>query len=85
MNILSLGSLRINRICICPIETDKVLHKQRRESYDYKADTRKGLSVVKWVDNKAVLLCTILHGIGPTHRDTVKRFCKAAKAKIDVN
>ncbi|KAJ8935865.1 hypothetical protein NQ314_012609 [Rhamnusium bicolor] len=77
MNIYSLGTLRGNRIAGCPIETDKVLKKQGKGKYDYKIDKDKGLIIVKWVDNKVVLF-----GIKPT--DTVKRFSKSAKKKVDV-
>lgn len=82
MNIRSLGTLRSNRIAGCPIETDKVLQRQGRGNFDYKADTQKGLIIVKWVDNKPVLLGSTVHGIEP--KETVKRFSKSAKTKIDV-
>lgn len=82
MNIYSLGTLRSNRIAGCPIDTDKVLQKQGRGKYDYKTDKDKGIIVTKWVDNKPVLLGSTLHGIEPV--GTVKRYCKNAKSKIDV-
>lgn len=82
MNILSLGTLRSDRIAGCPIETDKILSKQGRGSFDYKADMNKGVIIIKWVDNKCVLLGSTLFGINPTC--TVKRYSKVAKAKVDV-
>lgn len=83
MNIYSLGTLRSNRIAGCPIETDKILLKQGRGQYDYKTDKGKGVIIVKWVDNKAVLLGSTLYGIEP--KESVKRYSKTAKAKIDVD
>lgn len=82
MDICSLGTLRSNRIAGCPIETDKILQKQGRGKYDFKTDKNKGIIVVKWVDNRSVLLGSTLCGIQPT--DTVKRFSKDVKAKIDI-
>lgn len=82
LNIYSLGTLRSNRIGGCPIETDKVLQKLGRGKYDYKSDQDKGLIVVKWMDNKAVLVGSTLYGISPVSQ--VKRFSKTAKQKVDV-
>ena len=77
MNIYSLGTLRSNRIAGCPIETDKVLQKQRRGSFDFKSDKEKGIIIVKWIDNKAVLLGSTLYGVEPI--ESVKRFNKPKK------
>ena len=83
MNIYSLGTLRSNRIDGCPIETDKVLQKQGRGSFDFKSDKEKGIIIVKWIDNKAVLLGNTLYGVEPI--ESVKRFNKQKKKKVDVN
>lgn len=82
MKILSLGTLRGNRIGGCPIETDKILSKQGRGKFDFKSDKEKGVIVVKWVDNKCVLLGSTLYGIEP--KSTLKRYSKIVKEKVEV-
>lgn len=82
MKILSLGTLRADRIGGCPIDSDKILQKQGRGTYDYKADKEKGVIVIKWVDNKCVLLGGTAYGVEPT--SSVKRYCKTAKMKTDI-
>lgn len=47
MNIRSLGTLCSNRIAGCPIETDKVLIKQGRGTFDFKSDITQGVIVIK--------------------------------------
>jgi hypothetical protein len=82
MNILSLGTIRSNRIGGCPVETDKVLIKFGRGTYDYKSDTAKGVLVVKWADNKCALLGSTYSGIEPL--TSVKSYNKEQKRKMDV-
>lgn len=72
--------MRRNRIAGCPIETDKVLQKQGRGSFDYKLDKDKGLIIANWVDNKTVLLGSTTFGIEPV--DNVKRYNKTARQKL---
>nr|CAH7762418.1 unnamed protein product [Callosobruchus chinensis] len=82
MNIRSLGTLRPNRIGGCPIETDKILTKQGRGSFDFKTDVTQGVTVIKWVDNKCVLLGSTLYGVNP--KSNAVRFSKAAGKKVAV-
>ena len=82
LNIRSLGTLRSNRIAGCPIEVDKVLIKQGRGTFDYKSDIIQGITVIKWVDNKCVLLGSTIYGVNPT--SNLKRFSKPAGKKIDI-
>nr|CAH7715737.1 unnamed protein product [Callosobruchus chinensis] len=79
MNIRSLGTLRPNRIGGCPIETDKILTKQGRGSFDFKTDVTQVVTVIKWVGNKCVLLGSTLYGVNP--KSNAVRFSKAAGKK----
>ncbi|KAG5884022.1 hypothetical protein JTB14_014797 [Gonioctena quinquepunctata] len=79
MNILRLGTLRADRIGGCPIDRDKILQKQGRGTYGYKDDKEKSVIIIKWVDNKYVLLGGTAYGVELT--SSVKRYCKTAKMK----
>ncbi|KAG5870251.1 hypothetical protein JTB14_036713 [Gonioctena quinquepunctata] len=65
-NILSLGTLRGDKIGGCPIDSDKILQEQGRGTYDYKAEKEKDVIIIKWVDNKCVLLGGTAYGVEPT-------------------
>lgn len=80
--ILSLGTFRGNRIGGCPLDSVKVFEKKTRVSYAYKMEEEKGVIVVKWRDNKCVLLGSTFIGIHP--ESTLKRYCKVNKKKVDV-
>nr|CAI5853556.1 unnamed protein product [Callosobruchus analis] len=81
MNIRSLGTLRPNRIAGCPIEAGKILTKQGRGSFDFKTDVTQG-GVIKWVDNKCVLLASTLYGVNKM--SNAVRFSKSAGKRVDV-
>nr|CAI5837223.1 unnamed protein product [Callosobruchus analis] len=81
MNIRSLGTLCPNRIAGCPIETGKILTKQGRGSFDFKTDVTQG-GVIKWVDNKCVLLGSTLYGVNKM--SNAVRFSKSAGKRVDV-
>jgi hypothetical protein len=82
MKILSLGTVRSNRFAGCPIETDKILMKQGRGKFNYKTDSEKDIIIVKWMDNKCVLIGSTKYGIQPA--TTIKRYRKPHKQKVDV-
>lgn len=81
MDILSLGTLRKNRIQGCPLLSDKDLKKRGRGSYDHRKN-EDSVIVVKWIDNKAVCLASTAGGIRPT--GTARRYDKDAKKKIPI-
>ena len=81
-NIDSLGTVRKNRIKGCPLDEDKVMQKRGRGFYDYRNDSKTGLILVKWVDNKVVTLVSSFCGIQPV--TSVRRWNNREKKKIDV-
>lgn len=81
MDILSLGTLRKNRIQGCPLLTDKDLKKRGRGSYDHRKNEGCAI-VVKWIDNKAVCLASTAGGIRLT--GTAQRYYKDAKTKLPI-
>lgn len=72
--ILSLGTIRSNRIRNCPLMSDKVLGKKGRGSYDLKVSEKQKVCIVKWFDNKSVCLASSFCEAEPL--GTVKRFIK---------
>ena len=59
------------------------MKKDGRGSYDVSTETTKGLSVVKWYDNKAVLLASTLVSAQPV--DKCLRWSKAQKVYVEVD
>lgn len=81
MKLHSLGTIRRNRIPECPLKEAKDLMKEGRGSYESFVN-KNAVSIVQWADNKAVILASSCVGVEPSGR--IKRYCKVAKAKIDV-
>lgn len=81
MDILSLGTVRQNRIQGCPLLTDKDLKKRGRGSYDQRKN-EGGVVVSKWIDNKAVCLASTAGGIRSI--GTVQRYDKDVKTKLSI-
>ena len=54
--ILSTAMFRSNRIGLCPLMCDKDLKSEERGSFDYRVALNSSLRMVKWYDNKAVVL-----------------------------
>lgn len=87
--ILSLGTVRSDRLRQCPLQPDKVLAKKGRGSYDMAVDNDHKVCVVKWEDNKCVCLASTYCEAEPV--ETIKRFPKRKKkqnsqplSKVDV-
>lgn len=80
--ILSLCTIRSNRIAGCNLESDKILLKRGRGVFVFRSDGEKGIIVVKWVDNKCVLLASTFCGINPV--TSIKRYSKQEKKKVNV-
>jgi len=53
-----------------------------RGSFDYRTDQNSGLHLIKWWDNKGVLLGSSFNGVEAT--DTITRWDSTAKGYIDV-
>jgi hypothetical protein len=84
MGIYATGTLRSNRSCGATILmlSDKELSKKGRGSHDQRTDQFKGVTVVKWYDNRAVLLASTLNGIDPL--GTLERWDKKLKASRQI-
>ncbi|XP_029844027.2 piggyBac transposable element-derived protein 3-like [Ixodes scapularis] len=79
----SLGTIRSNRLRGCSLKDDKSLLKEGRGSFDYKVDNVAGLAVVKWADNKTVILASSCVSQDPVK--TANRFDKKERQKIPVS
>jgi len=82
LGILSVGTVRSNRIAGCQFENDKDLKKAGRGTYDTRIDTSHGIIGCKWYDNKSVHLISNYIGTEPT--DPVLRWSASEKAQIPV-
>lgn len=80
--ILSLGTIRANRLRGCELKSDKDLSKSGRGSFQQVVDNCQKLVVVKWQDNKAVILTSSFVDSVPLSK--VKRYSKDEKKKVDV-
>ncbi|CAH1988409.1 unnamed protein product [Acanthoscelides obtectus] len=80
--ILSLGTIRSNRLGICSLENDKALAKRGRGSFCFKNDNVNKISCVKWFDNKAVILVSSYVSVEPVA--TATRYTKHKKDKTDI-
>lgn len=81
--IWAAGTMRSNRLEQCPVENDKLLVKKGRGSVDEIVDFNSGLTVVKWIDNGSVLLCS--NFIGSEPMSTIKRWNKDKKERRDID
>nr|XP_039255146.1 piggyBac transposable element-derived protein 3-like [Styela clava] len=83
MGILAVGTIGKNRLRNCKVKDDKELGKAGRGSYEILYETTTGLRVVKWYDNKAVLLASSYAGVEPV--DKCERWSKVKKEYIQVD
>ena len=54
--VCAVGIIRANHLHDCPCSTNKDLEKQAKGEFDNQVDSNSGVTVTKWVDNKAVLV-----------------------------
>ena len=80
--ILTVATIRSNRLSGCNLRSEKELKKQGRGSFSYMTDQNSGITVIKWCDNKCVHLVSTYIGINSV--GTVKRWNPATKTYIDV-
>ena len=77
------GTLRKNRIPANKLKTDYQLRKEGRGSHDMIVRDDQQVAVVKWFDNKPVVLASSVDG--PTPITPCRRWCKKTKQYIMVN
>ena len=75
--ILSIGTLRSNRICNCPLLTEKEIKSGPRGGIDFKVSAEKDICVSRWLDNGVVTLASTFAGVEPI--DQVRRWSESAK------
>ena len=63
--LLSVGTVRQNRIPGCVLKKDDELKKKGRGSYDFRTEHGQNIVAVKWFDNRAVYLISSYAGINP--------------------
>ena len=63
MGILVTGTFRSNKLAGCPLMVEKDLKKQGRGSFDYRTDQNFGTHLIKWYDNKCVILGSTFSGV----------------------
>lgn len=56
MGILAAATFRTNRVANCPLLSDKDLKASGRGSSDYRIDLNSKMRMLKWFDNKTVIL-----------------------------
>ncbi|KAK2723680.1 hypothetical protein QYM36_002127 [Artemia franciscana] len=80
--ILTLATVRANRLKGCALESDSKLKARGRGSYDWRVETQSNTIVVKWYDNKPVHLISTYAALDP--EDTCRRWDGKRKEYADV-
>ncbi|XP_067300961.1 piggyBac transposable element-derived protein 2-like [Pseudorasbora parva] len=83
MGILTVATINRNRLRGCTLKSDKELSKAGRGAYEVKYEKTSGMSIVKWYDNKAVLLASSF--IGPEPVERCRRWSKEKKEYVEVD
>lgn len=65
------------------LKSDGELKREGRGSYDYCIRNDKKMTIVKWMDNRPVIMASTLHCVTPTR--PVKRYSKVDKRYIEVS
>lgn len=73
------GTMRKNRLNKCPLKGTNEMKKQKRGSYDYRVDTKEEILIVKWLDNKYVIVGTNYDTVEPIGK--VQRWQRDKKAR----
>ena len=63
--ILSVATVRPNRLKGCTMKEEKQLKKEGRGSFDFRVETTENILALKWFDNKSVHLLTTYAGVYP--------------------
>ena len=80
--MLATGTIRSDRIGNSDVDSDKVLKKKGRGSHSARYDSEHGICVVKWFDNKKVLVASNYLDANPV--GSCKRWSKEQKKEIQV-
>ena len=83
MGILSVVTFCSNCLGECPLISEKNLKKQLCGSFDYRTDYNIRTYVLKWFEDKCVVVGSNLAGV--EFINTVERYDLAQKKKVKVN
>ncbi|KAJ0000608.1 hypothetical protein NQD34_012450 [Periophthalmus magnuspinnatus] len=83
MGILTVAIINRNHLRGCTLKSDKELSKAGCGAYEVKYEMTSGMAIVKWYDNKAVLLVSSF--IGPDPVDRCRRWSKEKKEYVEVD
>lgn len=75
-----LGTIRSDRMCKCPLKSDKELQKLGRGSVDYRVETQNDIILLRWYDKKAINFISTYAGIDPA--DHCRRWNQSEKTHI---
>lgn len=82
LGILSLGTIRQNRLRNCHLSSDKDMKKKGRGTYEVVCDNAKRLAVTKWVDNQCIHIASSFCAQDPV--TAIDRYDKKEKKKVSV-
>ncbi len=77
------GTIAANRLHKAPLKYEKELRKDGRGAYSSVYESNNDLSLVRWLNNKAVTLLSTYLGPMPTSK--VKRYYRSQKKHVDVD
>lgn len=78
----NLGIIHKNTLKGCTLEDDHALLRERRGSYDYRVDNEADVVVVKWVNNKVIILASSCAAVRPFKK--VRRFSREERSIVGV-
>ena len=81
--ILSIATFCSNRLGGCALMSEKDLKRRGRGSFDYRTDYNTGTHLLKWVDNKCVVVGSNFAGVECTYTVVTYDLAQKKKVKID--
>lgn len=82
LGILSLGTIRKDRLRNSIFSSDKAMKKKGRGTYEVICDNEKRLAVTKWVDNQCIHIASSFCAQDPV--TTIERYDRKEKKKISL-
>ena len=83
MGILSIATFCANGLGGCPLMSKKDLKKSGCGSFNYRTDMKTGMHLLKWFDNKCVVVGSTFTGVECT--ETVERYDPSQKKKVKID
>ncbi|KAI8432624.1 hypothetical protein MSG28_013610 [Choristoneura fumiferana] len=80
--ILSLGTIRKDRLRNCSLSNDKDMKKKGRGAYEVVCDNDRKLAVTKWVDNQCIHIASSFCAQDPV--TSIERYDKKQKKRVSV-